>query len=233
MALLEPFEVMYPVAFYSGGDTTREAFNKHIQEIERIYGALNALNAAAVSSDDVGTSIDSKIKAHIDSTNPHPNWKPSLSFSDITGNLDASRVHGELTNATIDAGKVNGLKDFITTTAPNKGDGITGSNIKDNGYVKFNNGLIIQWGNNYADKTGDSATITVNFPIPFSSSCFAVSLSTRLDTHSGLADVWAELLQDKVTKTGFSYQFQYTTDSYAGMGGFSGKIGVSYIAIGI
>ena len=37
MGLLGPFNVNYPVIFRSGGDTTRVAFGKHIQEIERIY----------------------------------------------------------------------------------------------------------------------------------------------------------------------------------------------------
>lgn len=48
-----PVGVQYPVKFYSGGDTTRDAFGKHIQEIERIYGLLNGLDAAKVSASDV------------------------------------------------------------------------------------------------------------------------------------------------------------------------------------
>ena len=231
MALLEPFEVMYPVAFYSGGDTTREAFNKHIQEIERIYGALNALNAAAVSSDDVGTSIDSKIKAHIDSPNPHPKWKPSLSFSDITGNLDGSRITGKLTNAEIDAGKVNGLKDLITTTAPDKGDGITGSNIKDNGYVKFNNGLIIQWGAIYSENFNEGLR-KASFPTNFATSCFNVTPAIMFkDNVTAECNIWVQLIKEKTTLSDFTYAYQFAesipSSSYAG------KIGVSYIAIGI
>lgn len=231
---LGPWSVNFPIAFRSGGDTTREAFGKHIEEIERIYELLNALDSNKLSAGDIDGSLNeanNRLQNHINSTNPHPNWRPSLSFSDITGNLDGSRITGTLTNATIDASKVNGLQTLINEA--DKGDGITGSNLNGNGYVKFGNGLIIQWGSSYADDKSDNATITVRFPISFSSSCFNVSLTTRLDTFSGTADVWAELLQDKVTKTGFGYQFQYVTDSYVGMGNFSGRIGVSFIAIGI
>ena len=44
------FKVGYPVDFRSGGDTTQQAFGKHIQEIVKIYGDLNALNAESLSS---------------------------------------------------------------------------------------------------------------------------------------------------------------------------------------
>ena len=52
------YNVAYPVNFYSGGDTTKEAFGKHIQEIQRIYGIINALNADKVSADEVTTKTD-------------------------------------------------------------------------------------------------------------------------------------------------------------------------------
>ena len=51
--LLGPWNVLYPVNFYSGGDTTRQAFGKHIQEITRIYGLLNALDAAKAGSEEI------------------------------------------------------------------------------------------------------------------------------------------------------------------------------------
>ena len=173
---LGPWSVNFPIAFRSGGDTTREAFGKHIEEIERIYELLNALDSNKLSAGDIDGSLNeanNRLQNHINSTNPHPNWRPSLSFSDITGNLDGSRITGTLTNATIDASKVNGLQTLINEA--DKGDGITGSNLNGNGYVKFGNGLIIQWGSSYADDKSDNATITVRFPISFSSSCFNVS----------------------------------------------------------
>ena len=111
MATRGPYNVMYPVAFRSGGDTTRVAFGKHIQEIERIYGILTALDNDKLSASD----LDGKLAG----------FKPSMSFSDITGNIDmsritgnldfsritgnvpAARVTGKLSNANIDTANVN------------------------------------------------------------------------------------------------------------------------------
>ena len=62
-----PVAVQYKVNFYSGGDTTRDAFSKHIQELERIYGLLNALDTAKVSASDVSslTSTISSLNSRI------------------------------------------------------------------------------------------------------------------------------------------------------------------------
>ena len=230
---LGPWQVEFPVRFWSGGDTTREAFGKHIEEIKTIYGILNAINAAAVTSDSLdGTlgSLDASLKAHIDSTNPHPNWKPSLSFDDITGDLDASRVHGELTNATIDASRVNNLKSFIKDNAPDKGDGITKSNNSENGYVKFGNGLIIQWGHSFVDSISEK-TYDINFPVAFSSSCFNVTAGTYMNTFSDVVSLVPQVV--KKTLTNFTFGIQFFHGTPGEIGSFSGKYGVSYIATGI
>ena len=194
MALLGPFSVGYPVAFKTGGDTTREAFGKHIQEIERIYGILNALDNGKVSADDLNNSfgsINNRLQQHIDSTNPHPNWK--IKFSDLIGDLDGSRltgkidaslIYGLLNNANIDANRVYGLEAFIRSLLPDDIDGITDKKLEDNGYVKFSNGLIIQWGYyEYAlselSNPGPQTYATANFPTSFSSKCFLLITGTR------------------------------------------------------
>lgn len=193
MSLLGPFSVGYPVAFRSGGDTTREAFGKHIQEIERIYGILNALDAGKLSSGDMAGSLD----AHIQSSNPHPNWKPSISFSDISGNIDASKISGSLSGATIPAGnvigllsqatinynKINGLQDFVNSLISaagvggggGSGDGIVMSGLSKKGYVKFNNGLIANWNSTTVNSMStDASGVRENFAQAFSSSCFCL-----------------------------------------------------------
>ena len=69
MALVGPFSKGFAVNFKSGGDTTRDAFGKHIQEIDRIYGYLNALDAGKVSASEVSdiankvTTLTNKIDA--------------------------------------------------------------------------------------------------------------------------------------------------------------------------
>ena len=67
MAIIGPFSKGFAVNFRSGGDTTKDAFHKHIQEIDRIYGYLNALDVGKVSAADLTTitnkvtTLDSKV----------------------------------------------------------------------------------------------------------------------------------------------------------------------------
>ena len=181
MPLIGPFSVGFPVNFSSGGDTTKKAFKKHIDEITRIYGYLNALDAGKVSASDVSglsgsiSGVSSQLTAHINSSTPHPNWKPTLSSLD--GNLDVSRITGNWplskTSGTLDASKVSGLDAAITAKIPaSSGDGITDSTLNTNGYVKFKNGLIIQWGVHKAVSGAWEHSVT--FPIPFPNTCYTV-----------------------------------------------------------
>ncbi len=202
MALIGPFSKGYPVDFKSSGDTTRNAFGKHIQEIERIYGYLNALDAGKVSASDVSGlsgsigNISSQLQAHIDSTNPHPNWKPSVGWSDLTGtkpnladfggNLDASRVSGKLSNANIDTSGVNGLKSFVEGLIPSGGGGGSGTGITSlfstakTGYAKFGDLLTIQWGETGTynisgnGSIGNTEVHSENFATNFTSACYVL-----------------------------------------------------------
>ena len=212
--LLGPFEVEFPVKFYSGGDTTRDAFSKHIQEIKRIYGILNALDSGKASS----LAIAKAILDHVNSNNPHPNWKPSMNFSDISGNLDANRVYGLLSNATINASKVIGLEALINNKVPD----ISGliNDLKDlkyeepkiegkNGYMKLPNGMIIQWGvSTDASKTGNY-TGRITFNSEFPTACVSVTGCTYLN--DGASDGKSYPLEynffhiNTWDKTGFGY----------------------------
>ena len=171
-----PYDVGFPVNFYSGGDTTKDAFNKHIQEIKRIYGIINAINADKISAQEV----TDKLNAHINSSNPHPNLdlsntkgelpfsrvSGSLDLSRTTGNLDGSRISGTLSSSVIpmlSTSKISGLEDFVKS----KSGGITDKNISKKGYVEFDNGLIMQWGNAFTEDT-------VFFPVTFRSAVFGV-----------------------------------------------------------
>ena len=133
------YEPGYPVNFYAGGDTTREAFSKHIQEILKIYGILNALQSTKADStavtkaiEDAKTLLTDKIATtktelttaltnHINSTDPHPN----LQLTTLKGNLPASRLSGTLSETQLpyissskitgnfDAYRISGLEDYI------------------------------------------------------------------------------------------------------------------------
>ena len=52
--------------------------------------------------------------------------------------------------------------------------GIVAQSLGPNGYVKFANGLILQWGLADNQHSGGYAQETISFPIPFSTSCYGV-----------------------------------------------------------
>ena len=233
MLSLGPFSVKYPVNFRSGGDTTKDAFWKHIQEIERIYGLLTAIDAAAASSDSISGAISGELQQHINSTNPHPNWKPSLSFDDITGNLAASRVRGNLTNATIDASRVNGLADKIPSV-PDLQNVFPSVNIQENGYIKFINGFMLQWGKGKEMSREEfSGTQTENFPIGFENDClgvFVTGIYGKITNRSNRSNNFYVQVES-MSRSSFSYdEWGMYTDFYGS--GYEGKFYIKYLAIG-
>lgn len=179
-----PYTVGFPVNFTSEGDTTRDAFRKHMDEIARIYGILTGIDADTLDAN----AVSDMLQKHIDSTNPHPSYKPSVSWADLTGKpglndlsgtLSASKVVGELTNATIASGKVTGLEAFVNSKIPaSSGDGITDKNLSDNGFVKFSNGLMVQWGSSNPTETVETwSAFDVTFPQVFPHVCYNVMLT--------------------------------------------------------
>ena len=231
MSLIGPFSVGFPVNFKSGGDTTRDAFGQHIEEIKRIYGILNALDAGKVSASDVSGlsgsigNINTALTNHINSTNPHPNYKPSVSWSDLTGtkpnladlsgNLPMSRITGNL-----DASRINNLP---SGGSIDKGDGITSSSLGRSGYAKFNNGLIIQWGvtKTYNVNGGKTETYSENFVTSFSEACYVL-------LHDG-----PTYRGDNMSSTISSYSKQSYIVYISNTGTFAGNsTEVKYIAIG-
>jgi len=90
-----------------------------------------------------------------------------------------------------------------------------GSDLSEDGYFKFPNGLIIQWGY----ETVDSDTKTISFPIEFPNACLNVSLTNRKDGDTGGVD-YTHCLTGTPTTTSF------TISSY------SSHTGVYWMAIG-
>ena len=83
----------------------------------------------------------------------------------------------------------NQFKDIIADNdlALLKDDGayIVAALLEQNGYVKFSNGLILQWG--YYEAT--QGTYTLTFPISFSQRAFSISLSNAKNG-KGKAVIW-------------------------------------------
>lgn len=230
-----PYSVLFPVNFTSKGDTTREAFRKHMDEITRIYGILTGLDADAI---DAGT-VSSMLQAHIDSATPHPNYKPSWTdlkdkpgLDDLSGTLTASKVRGALTGATIASGNVTGLEAFVNGKLPeDKGIGITDAEMGDSGYVKFKSGFMIQWGRtvNQYEFVHPSIENEHSFQKEFTSACFAVVTQPwRDDNVQTVLEAFAVIT--KQTKTGFKFIHELVP---GGAGGGTGPWYLRYIAIGI
>ena len=232
MALLEPFNVAFPVDFRSGGDTTKDAFGKHIQEIERIYGIINAVNADKLSAEDIADKLgkievlNDDLQDHINSVKPHPNYKPT--FNDITGDLDASRVKGQLPIRVFREGDAF-FEDLNSTTLIIPSD-ITSKNLSKNGYVKFNDSLIIQWGSTtpLLSNPEETAIFTLTFEKTFNT---LFTVYTQMCTNKGAwdnenRDIVVRIM--RMTNTGFTYFYDYT-NAYANAEGMY----INYLAIGV
>ena len=101
--------------------------------------------------------------------------------------------------------------------------GIVASNIAPNGWVKFANGLIVQWG--MGSEQLSEATQTVIFPITFSRGCFSLITGTILSVAGIRNDsMWQVATVERERAVLFHQHF--TTDGI-------GKTKPTYIAIGV
>ena len=90
--------------------------------------------------------------------------------------------------------------------------GIIAESLAQNGYVKFKDGLIVQWGRSNA--TGLVGTVGVTFPISFPSACYSVTTSgnaiaaqftsTSNATGRGVCVDGGSVLQNSISSSGFT-----------------------------
>lgn len=175
------YRVGYRINDEPNGDTVSEAFSKVNAETERVYGILNELKGndltpAELEELKTGKILGSRVIGIV---------AGNIDGSNITGTIPAYKVLGALTQSTIEAGKVTGLTEFVNEIidgggSSDKGYGITQSSLNINGYAKFWNGLIVQWGKHDVEKsTGNAQLGDVTFPTGFYSKCFCVMLSVQ------------------------------------------------------
>ena len=221
------YTVGYAINDSANGDTVQEAFSKYKAEAVRIYGYLDELsgkdltaaelNALKTGSID-GSRVTGTVAGYIDGTH-------------VTGNIAASKVSGALTNATIPNGNVTGLAAFVNGLiaagqsggGDDEGSGIVDASAGSNGYAKFGNGLIVQWG-----ASSEASTVHYqSFPISFPNACFLV-VGSRLKADSSATLV--PVSDDSTSAYKFFISswstsgFSYETNSSAAK--------ISYIAIG-
>ena len=145
----------------------------------------------------------------LDSEN-YNNYAPTKTGSGASGTWGIN-ISGTATNAD----KVDGYhaSDILNRiTAANTG-GITAASLAANGYVKFANGLILQWGHargNDKDSDGDPVDSSTTFPIAFPSTCFVVLLTSKKYIISN------RLISQ--SKTGFEWTAKSGLISWAALG---------------
>ena len=235
-----PYSVAFPVNFTSKGDTTRDAFRKHMDEITRIYGILTGLDADTMDADTVSGIVNEQLKTHINSTAPHPNWTPTVSWvnvtnkpslGDLSGNLSASRVAGSLSGATIPYGNVVGLKDFVQGLVPDS----PSAHYSDIGYTDIpGTSIILQWGFGVITRqefaNSKETRYSTNFKKPFTSECSVVVAGTAFKGGGEPSELNVMMQVTEKTKTGFTYVPQlFTTAPNVD----ANELHCPYIAIGI
>ena len=170
----------------------------------------NNINAEATARASGDTANANALTTHISSTNPHPNLElatlgGNLPFTRISGTLGLDRTTGNLPTSRItgnlDASRIDGLVALI------KANTISEGNVNPNGYAKFGNGLIIQWGTTPTQTSSTEDEFTQNFPITFPNNCFSVIMSMNITANkSNDANYWPQLLGHN--RYSFSYWYQ-------------------------
>ena len=189
----------FPVKFESGGDTTRDAFNKHIQEFDAVYGILNELSGAMPSEEEMSTLKTGSISV----SRLTGNWPASR----LTGSIPAAQVSGSLDSATIPRANVTGLEAFVNGLIDGKGSSGTGItviyNTSVNGYAKFGNDLILQWGNLSLSAGETIRTAEVTFPVKFTQGCYGVTITIQQSTSAASDTGVTGVLAGSPTVSGF------------------------------
>ena len=166
----------------------------------------------------------------------------NLDFSRITGNVPAARVTGTLSNANIAAANVTGLealvKGLIPAPSSAKGDGITDIEAEENGYAKFANGFMLQWGltkipeqsgNSSGTHSYTSCAVDIKFPVAFSNKCLNVNISP-CNSDAKYEPLMVSLSTAFITKSGCSCSFSPTAKEIIVTTGK--ELCISYFAVG-
>ena len=127
-----------------------------------------------------------------------------------------------VSNGTISLSKSN-VTNALGYTPPSSNGGIVAQSLGTNGYVKFNNGFILQWGH-LSSVPQNQQWQSVTFPISFTSAAYTV-LAT-LGRSAGASGTIAALVNtNAITKTGFQVMGDFDTNASTG--------NIYWIALGI
>ena len=185
--------------------------NVNVKEYTHPASGVTAGSYRKVTVDALGhvTAGENPILAIAEGGTGADNANTALSNLGILGAIVNASVSGK----TITFTKKDNTKFSIDTQDTN--NGIVAALLEQNGYVKFANGLILQWGDNRVT----SAHGWVNFPITFNKICFTC---VPVYTDYGASPTYiSEMALSKKDVTGFNFRTA------------ANKITLSYIAIGM
>ncbi|HWR06293.1 gp53-like domain-containing protein [Sporomusa sp.] len=218
-------DVTGSVSFDGSGNvtiTTVVVDDSHNHTIANIDGLQAALDAKLAST---GTAANaSKVGGYAPAIGAYPDTAVNpntVVVRDSNGYISANylRMVNPATNATAFTGYMGRTGDgflYEKSIANVKAElGVSSGydaahSLTANGYQKFSNGLIIQWGVSNRELALGIAGVFVIFPIAFPNLCFNVQVSLSGEGHvHGYAP-----RADAVTKTGFLYREDYWTSNY-------------------
>lgn len=163
-------------------------------------------NTASTASSVAWSGVTGKPGTYPPSAHNHDSAYPSVTGARASGTWGIS-ISGNADSAT-NADKLDGYhaSDIINRISAANTGGIVAASLTENGYVKFANGLILQWGNASGDDEGGNSNTT--FPIAFPSTCFVVLLTSKSYNNCLLSQ----------SKTGFTWKASSGHISWAALG---------------
>lgn len=180
---------------------------------DELYNALsNSPNGTGIGN--IGVTASTSIKtllpalpfnsnfvnvyAKITAGNDSNAWVIELSTIDLYSNGQTIPTY----NLQIGKNIVDGVATYRVTPWYNPATTILSASIGQNGYIKYTNGLIIQWGR----FTSSGGGIPVTFPIAFTSSVFAIAGSNIAATNT---DTTSTIKASNVTTAGATFYAPY------------------------
>ena len=141
------------------------------------------------------------------------NFAGGVCFKGVTGNTSLYLINRANTVGIgfyIDENDNNALKLTNPTFSANAWGSITAMIAQNpGGYIKFNHGLIIQWGE-IAVNTNNQYSSVITFPIPFSDTNYSLNITQHTTTNAGIWATAAVLMFGNKTTTGVTTQSQHT-----------------------
>ena len=170
--------------------------------------ATNANSASLISPFEIATANAFRNVWFSDSsTNNKACYNPNIQYNPSTNVLKVGTVQGTATNAdTVDGYHASDIINRIS--AANTG-GIVAASLTENGYAKFANGLILQWGSH----TGGGSWYHHTFPIAFS------TVFDVIDGYSSTSTGQFYGYSKNITNTGFDMRIDSSeTGRYIAIG---------------